>query len=220
VPLSTSALTAAQSTCLADGSRLDVGSSRKTTGGATIRLAARSSRRRIPPEYVFTARPAASSRPNSLSNCCARVAASRWLRRCSLPNIARLSRPVSLSSTDASCPESPIWACTFLGSVSASYPPTHAAPLSGFNNVARIRTMVVLPAPFGPRSARTCPRATSRSTLSRARAGPYDLQRAVTEIIGRLDCVVDIGCLAAPSDRTVCSISVCCTTSLAVPCTP
>ncbi len=36
-----------------------VGSSRKRTGGAKTRLAARSSRRRIPPEYVFTRREAA-----------------------------------------------------------------------------------------------------------------------------------------------------------------
>ena len=40
-----------------------VGSSRNSTCGRPTRLAARSSRRRIPPEYVFAERSAASDRP-------------------------------------------------------------------------------------------------------------------------------------------------------------
>ena len=46
------------------GSRPVVGSSRKISGGRRIRLAARSRRRRMPPEKVAICRSAASSRPN------------------------------------------------------------------------------------------------------------------------------------------------------------
>jgi hypothetical protein len=44
------------------GSSPVVGSSRKSTGGEKTRLAERSSLRRMPPEYVFTSRVAASTR--------------------------------------------------------------------------------------------------------------------------------------------------------------
>ena len=43
------------------GSRPVVGSSRKMTGGSAMRAAPRSSLRRMPPEYVFTVRSAASA---------------------------------------------------------------------------------------------------------------------------------------------------------------
>jgi hypothetical protein len=46
------------------GSRPVVGSSRKISGGRVIRLAARSRRRRIPPENCEIGLPAASSNPN------------------------------------------------------------------------------------------------------------------------------------------------------------
>jgi hypothetical protein len=48
---------------LVRGSRPVVGSSRNTTGGCPMRLAAMSSRLRIPPEYVFTGRLPASASP-------------------------------------------------------------------------------------------------------------------------------------------------------------
>ena len=50
------------------GSRPVVGSSRKISGGRVIRLAARSSRRRMPPENCAIGRSAASSRPNCSSS--------------------------------------------------------------------------------------------------------------------------------------------------------
>ena len=54
------------------GSRPVVGSSRKISGGRRIRLAARSSRRRMPPENFAIGRSAASSRPNCASRSSAR----------------------------------------------------------------------------------------------------------------------------------------------------
>ena len=50
-----------------------------------------------------------------------------------------------------------------------SKPATVARPASGLSSVARMRTVVVLPAPFGPSRPRTVPSSTVRSTPSRAR---------------------------------------------------
>ena len=44
--------------------------------------------------------------------------------------------------------------------------------------------VVVLPAPFGPRSAKTEPWATSRSMPSSTTRSPYDLRRPRTRIAG------------------------------------
>ena len=49
-----------------------------------------------------------------------------------------------------------------------------ATPPSGRIKVARMRTMVVLPAPFGPSKAKTDPVGMVRSTSSSTRLGPKD----------------------------------------------
>ena len=49
-----------------------------------------------------------------------------------------------------------------------SWPRTSARPASGGTSVERIRTRVVLPAPFGPSSPKTAPSGTSRSTPASA----------------------------------------------------
>ena len=53
-----------------------------------------------------------------------------------------------------------------------SMPATCALPESGFSNVARIRTVVVLPAPFGPKTLKTVPSATSSDKPSSALTSP------------------------------------------------
>ena len=53
-------------------------------------------------------------------------------------------------------------------------PATEADPPSGSSSVVRILTNVVLPAPLGPSSPSTVPRATSRSTSHNARTSPND----------------------------------------------
>ena len=88
----------------ARGSRPVVGSSRKMTSRSPIRLAARSSRRRMPPEYVFAARrPASVSSKRSSSPAAWRRASAR-LRPSRRPIMIRFSWPVSSSSTEAYCP--------------------------------------------------------------------------------------------------------------------
>jgi hypothetical protein len=54
------------------GELLEVGGARLRTRGLLTRLAARSRRRRMPPEYVFTARSAAFSSRNAASKSRAR----------------------------------------------------------------------------------------------------------------------------------------------------
>src|SRR4029450_10196586 len=96
----------------------------------------------------------------------------------------RFSRPVRYASTAAYCPERPISRRTARASVTTSKPATRARPASGASSVARIRTMVVLPAPFGPSSASTLPAGSSRSTPSSARTSPKRLPRPSARIAG------------------------------------
>jgi hypothetical protein len=55
------------------------------------------------------------------------------------------------------------------GSTTTSCPPTLARPRSASSRVARMRTRVVLPDPFGPNRAKIDPSATLNATPSRAR---------------------------------------------------
>src|SRR5215469_12287485 len=57
-------------------------------------------------------------------------------------------------------------------------------PASGSIRVVRIRTAVVLPAPFGPRTPSTVPCGTDRSIPRSARTSPNDLVRPSTRIAG------------------------------------
>ena len=74
---------------------------------------------------------------------------------------------------------------TLSGCLITSIPATCALPESGFSNVARILTVVVLPAPLGPSTLKTVPSATSSDKSSKARTLPllYVLTRwsALTE---------------------------------------
>jgi hypothetical protein len=62
----------------------------------------------MPPEYVFTARSAASSSRNAASRSRARPRAAGRDWPVSRPMSCRFSAPVSVSSTDAYCPVSPV----------------------------------------------------------------------------------------------------------------
>ena len=94
----------------------------------------------------------------------------RWYRR---PNSHRFSRPVRFSSTAAYCPDSPMTRRISSDCVRTSKPATVARPASARRSVARMRTVVVLPAPFGPSRPRTVPSSTTRSTPSRARTSCF-----------------------------------------------
>src|SRR6516162_6961515 len=65
-----------------------------------------------------------------------------------------------------------------------SRPSTLACPASGSRTVARIRTAVVLPAPFGPSRPSTLPASTARSMPSSAATGPKCLTSPLAPIAG------------------------------------
>ena len=174
------------------GSSPVVGSSRNSTGGSATSAPARSSRRRIPPEYVRAGRSAASPRLKLASSSRARSRLALRPRWYSRPIMSRFSKPVRYSSTAAYCPERPILLRTPAGLRSTSTPTTSAEPSSGCSRVERIRTTVVLPAPFGPSRPSTVPVGTEMSTPSSAVTLPYRLTspRALTaslmsETLGR-----------------------------------
>ena len=105
------------------GSRPVVGSSRKISGGREIRLAARSSRRRMPPENCVICLSAASSSAEP-----AEQVARRSTRAClsrqpsSRPNSQRFSRAVRFSSTEAYWPVTPTSWRTSCGCFATSTP--------------------------------------------------------------------------------------------------
>ncbi|KYF95496.1 hypothetical protein BE20_45285 [Sorangium cellulosum] len=61
---------------------------------------------------------------------------------------------------------------TSSGSSKTSYPWTRAVPADAEMKQVRMRIVVDLPAPFGPRKPTTSPRWTSKLTLSSARSDP------------------------------------------------
>ena len=159
------------------GSNPVVGSSRKRTGASATRAPARSRRRRMPPEYVFAGRSAASARSNRSSSSRA-LAFDRFLPRWySRPIMSKFSNPVRCSSTAAYWPDRPMCFLTSPGEPTTSAPATVAVPESGSRSVVRIDTAVVLPAPLGPSSPRIVPSGTVRSRPSKATTSPYLLTR-------------------------------------------
>ena len=62
---------------------------------------------------------------------------------------------------------------TFSGFLTTSIPATVADPESGFKSVARMRTVVVFPAPFGPNTPRTVPSSTSNERSLSAFTSPF-----------------------------------------------
>src|SRR5205814_4082751 len=81
-----------------------------------------------------------------------------------------------------SCGTYPIARRTAFWSVRTSWPATDARPESGCVSVTSTRTVVDLPAPFGPISPNTSPSRTANDTPSSARTCPYRLCSSSTTI--------------------------------------
>src|SRR5258706_7107784 len=116
-----------------------------------------------------------SKRSSSRAVLARRSAAGRCSRR---PIRSRSSWPVSQLSTAENCPVTPIAARTAPASPRRSCPRTLAVPASAGIRVDRTFTVVVLPAPFGPSSAKTSPSPMLRSTPSRTTFSPYAFTQA------------------------------------------
>src|ERR1700674_5232482 len=71
-------------------------------------------------------------------------------------------------------------------------PATRALPDVGLSNPASTRRRVVLPAPFGPKSARHSPAASENVTPATARVDPNSRASSATSTIGAGDPPVDI----------------------------
>jgi hypothetical protein len=182
VPSATSSPTIAQTSLRLRGSRPVVGSSRKRTGGRCMSAAARSMRRRMPPEYVRTGRSASWARSKRSSSSAARGRTARRGRCASRPIRRRFSLPVILPSTAAYWPARPMLARTTAGSSTTSRPRTTARPESGSRIVASTRIVVVFPAPFGPSSPNTVAVSTSRWIAESATTAPKRFVSASTRI--------------------------------------
>src|SRR5436190_13165830 len=63
-------------------------------------------------------------------------------------------------------------------------PSTLTSPESGSRSPSRTSTVVVLPAPLGPRRPKIVPRRTSKLTPSTARVSPYSLRSPSTRMTG------------------------------------
>ena len=182
------------------GSRPVVGSSSRSTRGRATSPAPRSTRRRMPPEYVLSGRSAASASDTRSSTSVARSAASLFDSRDNRPTISRFSRPVNVSSTAAYCPARPMQRRTAVGCFTTSKPATRALPASGSSRVDRMRTRVVLPAPFGPSSATTPPSGTERSTPASAFVSPNDRAMPSTSTIAFM-CLPFLGARRSRTSR-------------------
>jgi len=141
---------------------------------------ARSSFRRMPPEYVEANLSADSTRSKRSSSPLTTWPPERTRFRSAI--IRRFSRPVSGSSTAANWPVTPMTERTSFVAVATSCPATRTVPASAFSNVVRMLTVVVLPAPFGPSMENTDPSATSKSMPSSTTLSPYALRSPVTAI--------------------------------------
>ena len=172
-PSATSARTSSQTSLRLCGSRPVVGSSRYSTSGgrpgSRPGRAAGASRRSTSWPAV---RGVGQVEPLQQFGG-ARAGASRRDRSSSRPISTRFSGRTASSSTAAYCPVRPISARTGCG---VARPRRTRRPWRarrpGRSSVARMRTAVVLPAPFGPSTPSTVPRRTARSTPSSARVAP------------------------------------------------
>ena len=150
------------------GSSPVVGSSRKKIRGSWTSARAISTRRRIPPESCFTGLSA-----HSVSSTAASSSPMSFRRRSegtpySLAKIVRFSRGESSRSLVIACGITPIARRTSSGCATTSAPAITAVPDVGMMSVVSIRSSVDLPAPFGPRSPRISPDATSNEMASTA----------------------------------------------------
>ena len=160
--------TRASTSRLAAGSRLAVGSSRKSTSGC--RAQARASARRCcwPAESVCAGRSASASRPTRCSALRARAARPARGTPCSHSATSRLRRTESRrkkgrwKTMAPTTPPRAAWGrCT-----------RRCAAACGGTTPCSSRSSVVLPAPLEPTSTRRSPRCSVRLTPSRAGIAP------------------------------------------------
>lgn len=105
----------------------------------------------MPPEYSPIQRSMASN-STSVESSSMRCATSLLVSPYKAPCSWRISRPLCLSSSEASCSAAPMRNRISLAPLTTSWPSTVARPEVGVSSVVSILTTVDLPAPLGPRN--------------------------------------------------------------------
>ena len=154
----------------ARGSSPVVGSSMNTTSGSFTKLAANVNLCFCPPESVFTTLPAFS---DSSTICKSFSGPTR--REYILPKRFRISVRVSRSKYADDCNCTPTRSLTCSGCSIVFIPRTKVSPSSAFSKPSMHSSMVVLPAPLGPRMPNISPRFTSKETPDTAVSAPNRL---------------------------------------------
>ena len=170
------------------GSSPVVGSSRNSTLGRPTRLAARSSRRRMPPENVLTSVSAASVRSSRSSSSSARWRASRLGQVVQAADHLEVE-PGAEQAVDGGLLRGDADAAAHLVGLVDDVEAGDASPSPRWAtaSVVRMRIAVVLPAPLWPSRPSTVPGATSRSRSRSAHRSPKRLPSpsARTPLFGR-----------------------------------
>ncbi len=150
-----------------------VGSSSTSRSGSDTTATAKRARCSWPPESLFTRRPAIS-----VQRARRRAASTGIGRRCAAATSATASRTVVSGSS------APPWSIAptrpETTAVRGSAPKSSAWPSVGVERPSARSTVVVLPAPFGPRRATTSPGRIVRSTPSTATTAPKRLRRPLS----------------------------------------
>ncbi|KUN38462.1 hypothetical protein AQJ30_12895 [Streptomyces longwoodensis] len=145
----------------ARGSRPVVSSSRTTTRGSPIRASAMNRRCFCPPDSLAKRVVSRSVRPRRSAS--GRQSSGRSWKE---PYSSSASRTVSLGCSSLCWSCAPSTRATRSWSVTGSSPVTRTRPASGTRRPSTHSTVVVLPAPFGPRMPKTSPSWTAKETPS------------------------------------------------------
>ena len=154
MPRSRSPAMTSQAARRADGSKPVVGSSRKISSGSPISASATSSRRRWPPESAVARCVGLLCEVDERE----RLIDAGAVRGSSRRRASRHSRTVRPGSASDSCSTIPIRSRQADGACHGSAPSTSTCRSLAWRKPSRISTVVVLPAPLGPRKAKISPR--------------------------------------------------------------
>ena len=167
-PASTRSRSRWWNSCWISGSSPLVGSSSSSRSGSPSRASSSPAFCRFPLDSSRTGRSRSTSRRLARS-----VTPGSWSSPRSRARCPAVSRAVSRGHSRTSPGRYPVRACTATRSRQASRPCTRAEPAVGRRNPISSRSVVVLPAPFGPRKPSTSPARTSSVSRSSASSRPY-----------------------------------------------
>src|SRR2546421_2865700 len=162
------------------GSSAAVGSSRNTTSGPCTRAQAIESRCIWPPES-FSVRVLALSVNATTSSISSALAGGTPY---SAANVRICSRAVSRSKNEDACSCTPIRGNSLALRGHGDRPSRLTVPLSAWRSPSMISSVVVLPAPLGPRMPKNSPDSTSKETPSTACVSPYHFLTSLTTMLG------------------------------------